>query len=155
MPQFNSNLFDSSLSPSQTEDSIGLGPHEATLSPLQHWRPQYKSWNNLDILIIDFQSIKNKKAELLNVINLHNPSILIGSETWLNSSFCSSDFSPDNYLVYRKGRDDCYGGIVITIRSDIPSTQVSASTSESVFALIQTPENIRYSSLFTLPTPKL
>jgi hypothetical protein len=68
--------------------------------------------------IINFQSIKNKKAELLNFINEHSPAIIMGTETWLNSSIHTSEIFPVNYNVVRRDRPDGYGGVLIAVRSD-------------------------------------
>jgi len=39
--------------------------------------------DNLKILVINFQSILNKKPDLLTLIGTEKPDILAGTETWL------------------------------------------------------------------------
>jgi len=94
MPQFTSSFFDrldihmqNSFSSIVSEDSIG--PPDACSSPkAAHQRGKQKvtqSWNKFPILNLNFQSIKNKKAETLNIIDSYNPDIIIGTETWLTT----------------------------------------------------------------------
>jgi hypothetical protein len=90
MPQFTSSFFDSldihmhnSFSSIASEDS----PKAA------HQRGKQKvtqSWNKFTILNLNFQSIKNKKSETLNIRDSYNPDIIIGTETWLNDSVHNS-----------------------------------------------------------------
>lgn len=35
--------------------------------------------------------MKNKKEEVMNLIDQADPSIIMGTETWLNPSICSSE----------------------------------------------------------------
>lgn len=95
-----------------------------------------KAWNNFTIININFQSIRNKKAEVGNIIESYNPSIIIGTETWLNPSIHSSEIFPPNYSVYRKDRADGFGGVLLAIRTDLTSDQIvmGSGTTESVYA---------------------
>jgi hypothetical protein len=54
-------------------------------------------WNKFTILNLNFQSIKNKKAETLNIIDSYNPDIIIDTEKWLNDSVHNSEIFPPNY----------------------------------------------------------
>jgi hypothetical protein len=54
---------------------------------------------NTKILVINFQSVKNKKEELCNPIDSSNPSMIIGTETWLQKDISSSEIFPDSYTV--------------------------------------------------------
>ena len=53
------------------------------------------------IININFQSIKNKTAELGNFISTHDPDILIGTETWLNHTITDNEFFPPGYSLLR------------------------------------------------------
>jgi hypothetical protein len=40
-----------------------------------------------------------KKEELCNLIDSSNPSMIIGTETWLRKDISSSEIFPDSYTV--------------------------------------------------------
>ena len=73
---------------------------------------------NIRVLIINFQSIKNKKEELCNIIESSDPSIIVGTETWLNPNIHSHEIFPPNYEILRKDRSDGYGGVLLAIKKD-------------------------------------
>ena len=65
----------------------------------------FKSNRPLKIVNVNFRSIKNKKPDLDILLDSLQPDIIIGTETWLDSSVSSSEyFSPKNYIVYRNDR---------------------------------------------------
>lgn len=47
------------------------------------------------------KEVKNKSAEIGNLIDSSNPNIAIGTETWLRKNICSSEIFPDESNVYR------------------------------------------------------
>ena len=105
MPQFSSSLFSSvDISTNNsyaTLDDADIGPPNATSSPISSptrvTQPKPKPWEKIQISIINFQSIKNKKAELLQKISQLEPTVIIGTETWLNPNIHSSEIFPPNY----------------------------------------------------------
>ena len=70
---------------------------------------------NMKILNVNFQSVKNKKEEIGNLIDSVDPCVIIGTETWLNSRIHSSEIFPSNYEVIRHNRQDGYGGVLLAI----------------------------------------
>jgi hypothetical protein len=146
MPQFTSSFFDSldihtqnSFSSIASEDSIG--PPDACSSPkAAHQRGKQKvtrSWNKFTILNLNFQSIKNKKAETLNIIDSYNPDIIIGTKTWLNDSVHNSEIFPPNYNIYRRDRRDGFGGVLVAVKADIVSDHLDVEiNTESVYTSI-------------------
>ena len=66
--------------------------------------------NNLDILVINFQSIRNKKAELYNIISSRAPDVILGTETHLigndfNAEILPADIPPKHdYQIFSKDR---------------------------------------------------
>ena len=148
MPQFTSSFFDSidvHTNSFSNLDSSGfadvLGPPNACSSPkvtVNNNKSETSchiiSWDNLVILNVNFQSIKNKKAELLNIIDSYNPSVLIGTETWLNESIHSSETFPPNNCVNRKDRSDGFGGVLVAVRSGIVCDRINEHiTTEAVY----------------------
>ena len=58
-----------------------------TTQPEPPLREKIKVWNknnNLRAIIINFQSLKNKKPDLQLTIDKTNPDIIFGCEAWLN-----------------------------------------------------------------------
>ena len=77
----------------------------------------------MTLSIINFRSILNKKAEFLLFLWNVKPKIIIGSETWLSKDISDNEIIPNefNYTIYRKDRDDGYGGVLIAVTKDILS----------------------------------
>ena len=153
MPNFSSSIFDltipetsNSFSP-LSEHSVGSpGLPKATSSPIKqtYIKRAQKKETPLKILTINFQSIKNKKAELDEIISSVQPEIILGTETWLSSDILSSEFFPANdYTVYRKDRppsnnNQSYGGVLIAISTQLLSNEIRElqTDSESIWAEI-------------------
>ncbi|XP_072041142.1 uncharacterized protein [Amphiura filiformis] len=75
-------------------------------------------------MVVNFQSINNKVAELAICLDTHKPDILIGTESWLAEGVSNSEIFPTGYSVVRKDRptgnnDRSHGGIFIAMRSDL------------------------------------
>ena len=51
----------------------------------------------LRILIMNCQSIKNKKAEIHAVIDSAKPDIILGNESWLTPEIKNSEIFPDSF----------------------------------------------------------
>ena len=67
----------------------------------------------ITIAMMNCQSIKNKKAVFNVFIDEHQPNKIIGSESWISPAVHSDELFPANYNVYRKDREDAYGGVFI------------------------------------------
>ena len=81
---------------------------------------------NLNLAIINFRSIINKKAEFLYFLQESKPRIIIGTETWLSNDIADNEIIPSkfSYTIYRKDRDSGYGGVMIAVSKDILSSPV-------------------------------
>ena len=96
----------------------------------------------MKVLNVNFQSVKNKKEEIGNLINSVEPGIITGTETCLNSAIHSSEIFPANYDVIRHDRKDGYGGVLRAIRKDYVFEKVDVeSNTESVFAKLTLDKN--------------
>ena len=93
-----------------------------------------KDPENLRTLVINCQSVRNKQAELCNIVYRSDPDIVILTETWLDDTIESSEFIPQGYKApneFRKDRD-CHGGGVMVLTRDtmiadeVKSVEVSA-----------------------------
>lgn len=147
MPNFSSSLFESfvinstqnSFHALSSDESISSpGPPVHSSSPLSKPR-QNKPTQPLKsvdtrILVVNFQSIKNKKEEVWNMIDTTNTDIILGTETWLRPDILSSEIFPSTYTVYRKDRKDGYGGVLIAVKSNIISEELNITTdAESIY----------------------
>ncbi|KAL8610878.1 hypothetical protein ACOMHN_056733 [Nucella lapillus] len=65
-----------------------------------------------------------KKAELQNLIDSTKPDIIIGTETWLDSKFQSSELFPQQYTTFRHDRDRYGGGVLIAVANHLVSQEV-------------------------------
>ena len=76
----------------------------------------------IKILNINFQSIKNKVADLHALLDAEKPDILIATETWLKEDVKTCELFPSNYTFYRKDRPDGYDGVLIAVRLILPAS---------------------------------
>ena len=88
-------------------------------------KPVYKP---LKIMVVNFQSIRGKCAELATSLEFDNPDVLIGTETWLGSEVNSSELFPNTYNVFRKDRPldnkgRAYGGVLIAAKNNFICVQ--------------------------------
>ena len=80
------------------------------------------------IVTINFQSCRNKTQELEHLINSVKPDVIIGTETWLNSTINSNEIikSALGFNVYRKDRPNkSYGGVLIAVTNNLISSVVT------------------------------
>jgi len=128
MPNFSTSLFES-FTTDVTSNSFSVldspnttcasspGPPISSSSPKSsHKKKSTPSFRSLKTLVINFQSCKNKKAEICNLLESADPSIIMGSETWMNPNIHTSEFFPPNYDILRKDRKDGYGGVLLGLK---------------------------------------
>ena len=142
MPSFSSSLFN--ITPVDLSNSFtSLNSNSASPTPVNSPNPVHTSTPDgpnrttkrthktafnrpLRILTINFQSCKNKVQELEHLASSVKPDVIIGTETWLNSSIHTSEiFKPElGYNVYRKDRrHQSYGGVLIAISNNLISSE--------------------------------
>ena len=148
MPNFSSSLFESfmvntsnsfdQLSNCNVVVSPGLPAFMSSpIKPNRTDRNNYYKPRNTKVLVVNFQSIKNKKEELCNLLDSANPNILIGTETWLRNDINSFEIFPECYNVYRKDRWDSYGGVLVAVKTDYISELIDTENdTESIYIKI-------------------
>ena len=117
-----------------TPDGNTQGIHTTTLTHNNPGQPKQSKIMNpkidvLRALIINFQSIWNKKEELANLIEITHTDIIIGTETWLKNEISNNELDiSDTFEVYRLDRKrQCKrgeGGIMIAIKKTLNSDNV-------------------------------
>ena len=118
---FLSNSF--STLASLSSDDLGLASPVAASSPIhkahqdsmitgekrKKWSHKPKLLNvrksgQMKVMVLNFQSVKNKVAELAICLDTQKPDVLIGTESWLSSGISNSEIFPPDYSVIRKDR---------------------------------------------------
>ena len=97
----------------------------AKSSPLPRKQASAKLTRPLKLLNINLQSINNKKAEFLNLVDTHKPDIIVGTESWLKPAVKSAEIFPPWFSVYRKDRKDGYGGVFLAVKNDLISEEIT------------------------------
>ena len=85
---------------------------------------------NIRILNINFQSLRKKGNLHEALIESSKPDIILGTETWLNSSIKSSEILPPylNYDIERRDRpSDPHGGVLIAARNELLLSNITRS----------------------------
>ena len=80
---------------------------------------------NLSCLLINCRSLKNKVADLASIVEIHQPDVILGNESWLTQDIANTEIFPDDYNVFRKDRADGHGGVFQAIKKDLIVTQRS------------------------------
>ena len=90
-----------------------------------------KNVNKLIIAHLNINSLRNKFEFLISLIK-DNIDVLMISETKLNESFQTSQFTINGFSApFRLDRNDKDGGIILYIREDMPSRLVSTESSQA------------------------
>ena len=89
--------------------------------------------------MINYQSIRSKKAEILNLLLSSNLDIVLGTETWLRPDMYTAEIFPPNFSVFRKDRPDGHGGVLVATKTNSIAHEVSHNTAaEAVYVKIKT-----------------
>ena len=101
---------------------ISLDPHDNSVSFLNKLR--IKNLNRIIIGHLNINSVRNK-IEMLSSIVEGKLDVLLISETKINESFSSASFEIPGFATpYRVDKTANEGGVMLYVRSDIPSKLV-------------------------------
>lgn len=78
--------------------------------------------HKLKIININCQSVRAKLASFLEIIDVEDPDIVVGTESWLNSNITSGEIFPSNFNVFRKDRSingDSHGGVFVAVNDKL------------------------------------
>ena len=78
----------------------------------------------LTLALLNCRSIRSeeKSREFEIFLREHNPDVVMGTESWLSADISDAEVFPQNYIVYRKDRNNKKGGgVFICVRDNITS----------------------------------
>ena len=115
--------------------------------------------NNWRTMIINCQSLRGKHANFENVVDYTKPDLILGTESWLDSSITDSEVFPTNYNVYRKDRNTHGGGVFMAVKkcynsSALPETDTNCEIIWAKVELEQTTD-MYVSSFYRPPNTNL
>ena len=95
--------------------------------------------NDLHICLLNTRSLVNKLSNFQSLVCSSDYSIFCITETWLSKDIFDNEILPYGYSIYRKDRDSRGGGVLLAVKNNIISTQMSSPPDvEIVSVLIST-----------------
>lgn len=94
---------------------------------------------NLRVLTMNCQSIRNKRTDLAECIDYFKPDVILGCESWLSSEHKNAEIFPDGYHknIYRKDRNKNGGGVFIAVHDSFETWEVENSNSNCEIVWIE------------------
>ena len=76
-------------------------------------------WNHITLMTVNCRSLQSekKRIQFMELVDTHTPDIILGTESHLDNSICSSEIFPPCYNAFRKDRN-LQGGGVFTLVHD-------------------------------------
>ena len=76
------------------------------------------------ILVVNCQSVREKKPLLETLVDSTEADVIIGTESWLNSDINSNEVFPQGFTAYRRDRaSDSHGGVFVLVSSRFESCE--------------------------------
>ena len=138
LPNFCSSLFNSfdvsmenSFSSLDSSNNIFSNTMPLHCSSPTHVRfyskPSPPKDGHLKFLTVNCRGLKSstKRSELHELIATHDPDVIFGTESHLNSSIASSETFLNQYAIYRKDRNIYGGGVFIAIKSSLTAMPIN------------------------------
>ena len=101
-----------------------------------------KTKQNFRILLMNCQSIKNKRLSLNESVDYIKPNAIIGCESWLSSDHTNSKNFPCGYQtnVFRKNQNKNGGGVLIPVHGSLTTIEIDNNNSNCkvIWAEVQT-----------------
>ena len=143
MPNFSSVIFSNSqdidLSNSyESLDSIDKSSPPKPISTSTPIKPTKRTVHGLNTLLVNFQSIFEKRAEFSNFVHEAKCDIIIGTETWLKPEIQTSELLLNDFDIFRKDRETRGGGVLLAVKKSLCAEEIKLSSdTESVFCKIK------------------
>ena len=82
-------------------------------------------WLSNSIALWNARSLVNKLDFCQSLIYSKSYDIICITETWLHDQILNNEILPTNYMIYRRDRESCGGGVLIAVINAIPSKLIS------------------------------
>ena len=117
----------------------------------QHPIPHDTQPNDLHICLMNTRSLVNKLSNFQSFICSSDFSTSCITETWLYKDVFDNEIIPNGYTIYRKDRDSRGGGVLLAVKDNITSSQLSSPPNvEILTVLISTLKSVLFTFLQTL-----
>jgi len=73
----------------------------------------------LVLLQVNCRSICNKILEFWNLIDIYNPDVVIGTESWLSEEINNAELFRDDYITFKRDRCTRGDGVFICVKNYI------------------------------------
>ena len=84
---------------------------------------------------MNVNSVRNKFSFIAEIVK-DNIDVLLISETKIDSSYPSEQFTIDNYIIFRTDRNCFGGGLMFYLNENIPCIELSLEQNDSNFEII-------------------
>ena len=128
MPNYSSTAFDLfDIEQEEFESMCALDPdfnplHTST--PTRAHKQSKHIKRPLRIININCEGVTGHKEEFQNLIQSTKPDIILGTESWLKSKHKTSEYFPENFIVYRRDRQNrARGGVFVAISDTLTATE--------------------------------
>ena len=101
--------------------------------------------NNISCTLLNARSLKsvtsecNKLEQLQNIANVDEDDIIAITETWLNNNIADSEILNNEYIIYRRDRQQSEnlrgGGVLLAVKSSLKSSLVHTDESSEIIAV--------------------
>lgn len=93
------------------------------------------------MLLVNCRSINNKVDEFASLVATTQAKIIMGTESWLDSTIPDTGIFPHGFTIYRKDRNRHGGGVFILVANEWTSEEISFHNSaEAVWCRVYLPK---------------
>ena len=105
--------------------SIGNKRNGGAMGEVKPKAHEYKAGEKaLIILQVNCRSIYNKALELCNLVNMYNPDVVIGTESWLTEEISNTEIFRADCTTFRRDRHTRGGGVFTCVKNDITCSEL-------------------------------
>ncbi|XP_065895943.1 uncharacterized protein [Dysidea avara] len=97
------------------------------------------------------RSLVNKLSNFQSFICSSDFSILCITETWLSKDIFDNEIIPSGYTIYRKDRDSRGGGVLLAVKDNITSSQLSSPPHVEILTVLISTSNPFIISVVYIP----
>ena len=101
---------------------------------IQDMIPTHKN-KSLVLLQVNCRSIYNKSLEFWNLVDMYNPDIIIGTESWLREDIGNAEFFREDYTTFRRDRQARGWGVFICVKNNIACSELWVDEDFEILAI--------------------